>query len=46
MTKDEALKRFQQAKQRKQESLAKLEKSMKESYEEKTGKTANYFFAL
>ncbi len=36
MTKDEALKRFQQAKQRKHECLAKLEKSMKESYEEKT----------
>lgn len=46
ITKEEALARFQQAKQRKRERVAKLEKDMKAAYEKKTGKTADYFFAL
>lgn len=46
MTKEDIQKRFQKAKQRKRECIAKLEKTMKATYEEKTGKTADYFFAL
>ena len=46
MTKEEALARFQRAKERKRECVAKLEKDMKATYEKKTGKSADYFFAL
>lgn len=46
MTKEEALTRFQQAKQRKHERIVRLERDMKLAYEKETGKTANYFFAL
>lgn len=45
-TREETLSRFQQAKQRKKDCVDRLEKSMKASYEKKTGKTADYFFAL
>ena len=44
--KQEALARFQAAKQKKKECLSQLEKDMKQTYEEKTGKKAEYFFAL
>lgn len=46
MTREQAIERFQQAQQRKRECIARLEKSMKETYEKRTGKTADYFFAL
>ena len=45
-TKEEALARFQQARQKKRDCIARLEKSMKADYEKRTGKTSNYFFAL
>ena len=45
-TKEEALARFQQARQKKRDCIARLEKSMKADYEKRTGKTPNYFFAL
>lgn len=44
--KEEALARFQKARQRKRECIARLEKSMKAEYEKRTGKTPDYFFAL
>ena len=46
MDRDATLKRFQMARQRKRDCIARLEKSMKEEYEKRTGKTADYFFAL
>lgn len=46
MTREEAMRRFMLAKQRKAEILAKLEKEMKEEYEKTTGLKANYFFAM
>lgn len=38
--------RFMAAKQKKQEVLCRLEKTMKEEYEKRTGLKANYFFAM
>ncbi|MBP3517155.1 MAG: hypothetical protein J6K31_01865 [Parabacteroides sp.] len=43
---EEILAKFLAAKERKQECLAKLELSMKETYEKRTGKKADNFFAL
>lgn len=45
-TREEALARFPKARQQKRECIARLEKSMKAEYEKRTGKTADYFFAL
>ncbi|MBR5656329.1 MAG: hypothetical protein IKW98_06570 [Prevotella sp.] len=45
-SKEEALARFLKARQQKRECIARLEKSMKETYEQRTGKSADYFFAL
>lgn len=45
-TREQALSRLKKAQQRKRECIARLEKSMKTTYEERTGKPANYFFAL
>lgn len=42
----ELLKRFQSVRERKRECLKELEQSMKNDYENRTGKKANYFFAL
>ena len=44
--KEEVLLRFQKARQKKRECIARLEKSMKDEYEKRTGKTPDYFFAL
>lgn len=46
ITREQALARFQRAKLRKRECIDKLEKTMKVAYEKRTGKTADYFFAL
>ncbi len=46
MTREEAQKRFETARQKKRDCLTRLEKNMKEEYEKRTGKTADYFFAL
>ena len=45
-TREQALTRFQRAKLRKRECIDRLEKTMKVDYEKRTGKTADYFFAL
>jgi hypothetical protein len=45
-TREQALTRFQRAKLRKRECIDRLEKTMKVAYEKRTGKTADYFFAL
>ena len=44
--KEEVLLRFQKARQKKRECIARVEKSMKDEYEKRTGKTPDYFFAL
>ena len=44
--KEEMLERFQKARQQKRDCIARLEKSMKETYEQRTGMSADYFFAL
>lgn len=46
ITKKEALAKFKSAKEKKRECLASLEKSMKETYKQRTGKEAKTFFAL
>lgn len=46
ITREEAIARFIKARQHKREIVAELEKDMKKEYEERTGKKANYFFAL
>ncbi len=46
ITPKEALAKFQAAKARKRECLAALEKTMKETYKQRTGKEAKNFFAL
>jgi len=43
---EEALARFQTALHMKQECLAELEQSMKAAYKERTGESADHFFAL
>lgn len=45
-TKEDVLARFQEARQRKRDCIARLEKSMKADYEKRTGKSPDYFFAL
>ena len=44
--KEETLAKFQAAREKKRVCLAKLEKSMKETYKKRTGKEADTFFAL
>lgn len=46
LTHQEAVRRFQTAKQRKAEALATIEAHLKKVYEEETGLKANYFFAM
>lgn len=46
LTHQEAVRRFQAAKQRKTEMLATIEAHLKKVYEEETGLKANYFFAM
>jgi len=46
MTKEEAMKRFMAAKEKKRQCVARLEEKMKQSYEKQTGKPANYTFVL
>lgn len=46
ITKEEALAKFQAAKDKKRECLKSLEKTMKETYKKRTGKEAENFFAL
>ena len=46
ITKEEALTKFQAAKDKKRECLKVLEKTMKETYKKRTGKEAESFFAL
>lgn len=46
ITQKEALAKFKSAKEKKRECLALLEKSMKETYKQRTGKEAKTFFAL
>lgn len=46
ITKEEALAKFQIAKEKKRECLVQLEKSMKETYKKRTGKEVENFFAL
>ena len=43
---EEALARFQKARQKKRDCIARLKKSMRADYEKRTGKTPDYFFAL
>ena len=45
-TRQELLAKFHAAKNKKQECLAELEMTMKETYEKRTGKKADNFFAL
>lgn len=40
---EEALDKFQAARERKRECLVQLEKSMKETYKKRTGKEAEFF---
>lgn len=46
MTKEEAMTRFMAAKEKKRQCVARLEEKMKQSYEQRTGKPANYTFVL
>ncbi len=46
INREEALAKFKAAKNKKQECLKRLEKSMKEIYKEQTGEEAKNFFAL
>ena len=46
MTKEEAMNRFMAAKEKKRQCVARLEEKMKQNYEKRTGKPANYTFVL
>ena len=46
MNREEALKRFKAAKQKKMNAVADLEKKMKQAYEERTGLKAKYVVSL
>lgn len=46
ITTEEAFAKFQAAKAKKRECLASLEKTMKETYKQRTGKEAKNFFVL
>ena len=46
MTKEEAMARFMAAKEKKRQCITRLEARMKQAYEERTGKPANYTFVL
>ena len=45
-TREEALRRFKAAKQKKMNAVAALEEKMKQAYEERTGMKANYVVTL
>lgn len=45
-TKEEALAKLQAAQEKKRVCLTQVEKSMKETYKQRTGKEADDFFAL
>ena len=45
-TREEALRRFKAAKQKKMNAVAALEERMKQAYEERTGMKANYVVTL
>ena len=46
ITKEEALAKFQAAKEKKRKCLIQLEKPMQETYKKRTGKEGENFFAL
>jgi hypothetical protein len=46
MTKEEAMNRFVTAKEKKRQCVARLEEKMKQNYEKRTSKPANYTFVL
>ena len=46
MTREEAMTRFMVAKKKKRLCVARLEEKMKQTYEQRTGKPANYTFVL
>lgn len=46
MTREEALRRFKAAKQKKKEAVSTLEQKMRQAYEEQTGLKANYVVTL
>ncbi len=46
VTREEVLAKFRAAKTKKQESLVKIEKYMREEYKKQTGQEAKYFFAM
>lgn len=46
MTKNEAMARFMAAKEKKRQCVERLEERMKKTYEQRTGKPANYTFVL
>ncbi len=46
VTREEVLAKFRAAKAKKQESLVKIEKYMREEYKKQTGQEAKYFFAM
>jgi hypothetical protein len=46
MTKSEAMARFMAAKEKKRQCVERLEEKMKKTYEQRTGKPANYTFVL
>jgi vacuolar-type H+-ATPase subunit H len=46
MTKEEAMTRFMAAKEKKRQCVERLEEKMKQTYEKRTGKPANYTFVL
>lgn len=43
---EQTMARFMAAKRKKQEVISRLEQTMKEEYEKRTGLKANYFFAM
>ena len=46
LTREDALKRFIAARDKKRECVERIEKRMKIAYQERTGKKANYTFVL
>ncbi len=46
IAREEVMKRFMEARNKKRECVSRIEKRMKDSYEKRTGKKANYTFVL
>ncbi len=46
LTREGALARFEAARRKKRECVERIEKRMKQTYESRTGKKANYTFVL